>query len=419
MNAADWLLLLAILALIPTLATVIRVPRPWPQAIVPLFALSLLTSELAWLFLGLQVLVVGALVLAGALDHGAGVVGLLLFALNWAALVHLMRVSQQSDGVYRAALQSALGPDFHRRIPPERYALVRRHVDRAEWMRPFRMVRPGVERLEDISYGDAGARNLLDIYRPHAPRDGGCPVLLQVHGGAWYMGHKQQQALPLLYHMAQRGWLCVSINYRLSPAHAFPAHIIDVKKAIAWVRDQIVHYGGNPDFVAITGGSAGGHLTALAALSANDPAYQPGFEGADTTVQAAVPMYGVYDFLDQSGENHHEVLRELLQQKIMGCSPQQDYQLWHQASPISRVRTDAPPMFVVHGCNDVMTSPEEAAIFVRRLREVSQNPVPFAELPLAQHAFDIFHSVRTDYLCNHVSAFLEWAHAAHASAGDH
>ena len=89
------------------------------------------------------------------------------------------------------------------------------------------------------AYGDAGKRNLLDIYHPHEPREGGFPVLLQVHGGAWMIGEKEQQAKPLMYHMAQRGWLCVAINYRLSPKAAFPAHIIDVKKAIAWIRENI------------------------------------------------------------------------------------------------------------------------------------------------------------------------------------
>jgi acetyl esterase/lipase len=62
--------------------------------------------------------------------------------------------------------------------------------------------------------------------------------------------------------------------------------------AIAWVRERVADYGGNPGFLALTGGSAGGHLTALAALTPNDAEYQPGFEQADTTVQAAVPFYG-------------------------------------------------------------------------------------------------------------------------------
>jgi len=141
-----------------------------------------------------------------------------------------------------------------------------------------------------ISYSDAGKRNLLDIYHPHEPREGGFPVLLQVHGGAWMIGEKEQQAKPLMYHLAERGWLCVAINYRLSPRAAFPAHIIDVKKAIAWIREHIAEYGGNPDFIAITGGSAGGHLSSLAALTPNRPEWQPGFEDVDTPLQSAVPF---------------------------------------------------------------------------------------------------------------------------------
>ncbi len=58
---------------------------------------------------------------------------------------------------------------------------------------------------------------------------------------------------------------------------------------------NIGDYGGDPDFIALTGGSAGGHLCALTALTANQPVLQPGFESADTEVQAAVPYYGVYD----------------------------------------------------------------------------------------------------------------------------
>ena len=223
--------------------------------------------------------------------------------------------------------------------------------------------------------------------------------------------------MPLLHHMAQRGWLCVSINYRLSPAHHFPAHIIDVKKAIAWIREHIAEYGGNADFIAITGGSAGGHLAALAALSANDPAYQPGFEHADTRLDAAVPLYGVYDFLDHSGLDYNAALRGFLSDKIMGSSPEQNPELCQRASPVLRINHQAPPSFVIHGYNDVMTSPEEASIFVDQLRAQSHAPVAYAQLPVAQHAFDVMHSVRTDLMANHVSAFLEWTYANRRVAG--
>ena len=127
-----------------------------------------------------------------------------------------------------------------------------------------------------LRYGDAGRRNQLDIWRrPDLPKDGKAPVLVQVHGGAWVIGNKDQQAMPLMAHLADRGWICVSINYRLSPRATWPDHIVDVKRALAWVKDHIADYGGDPDFVAITGGSAGGHPCSLAALTPNEPEFQP------------------------------------------------------------------------------------------------------------------------------------------------
>jgi len=279
------------------------------------------------------------------------------------------------------------------------------------WIRPFHFKRSGVRLHSHIAYSDAGKRNLLDIYHPHEPREGGFPVLLQVHGGAWIIGEKEQQAKPLMYHMAQRGWLCVAINYRLSPKAAFPAHIIDVKKAIAWVKEHISEYGGNPDFVAITGGSAGGHLSSLAALTPNRAEWQPGFEDVDTSLQAAVPFYGVYDFLDRNGIRPEMSMEDLLADRVMQCSKKDNPALWDTGSPLSHVSAEAPPMFVIQGTHDSLVWVEEAQAFVSALQAVSTQPVAYAELPGAQHAFEIFHSVRTDHAVHAVGHFLEWTHA--------
>lgn len=72
-------------------------------------------------------------------------------------------------------------------------------------------------------------------------------------------------------------------------------------KVIAWTKANIAGFGGDPSFIAITGGSAGGHLASLAGLAAGHPDFQPGFEHVDTTVQAVVPYYGAYDWLDRDG----------------------------------------------------------------------------------------------------------------------
>jgi acetyl esterase/lipase len=258
-------------------------------------------------------------------------------------------------------------------------------------------------------------RHVLDVYRPA----GGCrgaPVLLQIHGGGWMFGNKHEQALPLVHHLAARGWVVVTPNYRLSPKARFPDHLVDCKRALAWVRRHVGQFGGDPTFVAVTGGSAGGHLATLVALTANDPRLQPGFEDVDTRVAAAVPFYGVYDFLDRHGhKGDGEAMVRWLAQTVMPCAPAQDTALWDLASPIALLRRDAPPFFVLHGTHDSLASVEDARYLTERLREVSAQPVVYAELPGAQHAWDVFRSVRAMESVQAVTRFLEWVRATTAA----
>ena len=258
----------------------------------------------------------------------------------------------------------------------------------------------------DISYGEHGARNHLDIWRrPELDRGGRAPVLLQVPGGAWMVGSKRQQAYPLMSHLVELGWVCVAINYRLSPRSTWPDHIVDVKRALAWTKEHIAEYGGDPDWVAITGGSAGGHLSSLAALTANDPQFQPGFESADTSVRAAVPFYGLYDFNGEDSATH-PLTAPIVGKYVFKRTRAEITDVFRVASPISYVSADAPPFFVLHGSSDSLIPVEQARAFSARLRDVSRQPVVYAELPLAQHAFDIFGSARAAHAAVAVEQFL-------------
>ncbi len=89
------------------------------------------------------------------------------------------------------------------------------------------------------------------------------PVLLFVPGGAWVHGSRILQGYALLSHLAEQGWVCLSIDYRVAPHHRWPRHITDVKAAIAWARANVDKFGGDRNFVAVAGCSAGGHLAAL------------------------------------------------------------------------------------------------------------------------------------------------------------
>src|SRR3954470_22349516 len=277
---------------------------------------------------------------------------------------------------------------------------------------PFRMQHPDVVRVRDLVYDDRhGSRGRLDVLH-RRDRPAGAPVLIQIHGGGWTIGDKREKGLPLMLHMAERGWVCVAPNYRLSPRATWPAHLVDLKRAIAWIRDNIQEYGGDPSFIAVTGGSAGGHLTAILALTANDPAFQPGFEDVDTSVQAAVPFYGIYDVANELGAKETKWRTDsLMKNYVFKSSLASDRERWRSASPLANVRADAPPFFVIHGSNDTLAPLSEARAFVERLRDVSESKVVYAELPGTQHAFDLFPSIRSAHVVRAVDVFLRWARA--------
>jgi len=220
--------------------------------------------------------------------------------------------------------------------------------------------------------------------------------------------------MPLMAHLAERGWVCVSINYRLSPRGTWPDHIVDVKRALAWVKENIATYGGDPDFVAITGGSAGGHLSSLAALTPNEPAFQPGFEEVDTSVVAAVPFYGVYDWTNRDGTGFAG-MEDFLAEYVLKTRIDDDRETWETASPMTWVGPGAPPFMVLHGSNDSLVPVEQARAFVAMLRAESKAPVVYAELPGAQHAFELFDSHRTLATAVAVHRFL----AAIRARADH
>ena len=373
------------------------------------FAYGVFASELPLQFLAPQPLALAAL--SRGLGRRVGPFVWLVAGLSWLGLLDLHRLGTRSDRPLAKALDEGLGPE-------------RRGDSAGLWQPPAAgpTKRPGVVRMfriyrnyatgsSDVSYGEFGRKNHLDIWRRQdLPRDGRAPVLLQIPGGAWILGSKRGQAHPLMSHLAERGWVCVSINYRLSPRSTWPDHIVDVKRAIAWVKEHIAEYGGDPDFIAVTGGSAGGHLSSLAALTPNLPEFQPGFEDVDTTVQAAVPFYGVYDF-SKRDTSVHPMMLPMLEQYVFKQSRRKFPDAYRAASPVAYAGPDAPPMFVLHGTNDSLIPVEQARRFVTRLREVSRQPVVYAELPRAQHGFDTFGSPRSAHSAVAVEQFLAEVYA--------
>ena len=237
-------------------------------------------------------------------------------------------------------------------------------------------------------------------------------MLLQVPGGAWAIGMRRPQAYPMLSHLAERGWVCVSIDYRVSPRHTWPDHIVDVKRALAWIKEHIAEYGGDPDFVAITGGSAGGHLCALAALTPDDPQYQPGFEDADTSVVAAVPIYGRYDWFSTDGAGRREFVAIPAEVRGQEDASPKHRQVYLDASPITRVRPDAPPFFMLHGARRLdHPGPRGAANSSRRcgMSRSRPSPTPRFRMPSTLSTSSGRRAATTPRTA--IEKFLSWVHA--------
>ncbi|MCC9180240.1 alpha/beta hydrolase domain-containing protein [Mycolicibacterium mageritense DSM 44476 = CIP 104973] len=260
-----------------------------------------------------------------------------------------------------------------------------------------------------VRYGDHPSQ-LLDVWRPKELPVEPAPVLLFVPGGAWVHGSRMLQGYALMSHLAERGWVCLSIDYRVAPHHRWPRHITDVKAAIAWARANVDKFGGDRNFVAIAGCSAGGHLAALAGLTPNHPDLQGDLpDGSDTSVDAVVGIYGRYDWEDRSTEERVRFV-DFLERVVVGRRIDRHPEIYRLASPIAQIHRDAPPFLVIHGTGDTVIPVEQARSFVDRLKAVSRAPVSYLELPGAGHAFDMTDGARTGSMATAIGLFLNHIH---------
>jgi len=285
----------------------------------------------------------------------------------------------------RGALSHALGE----RLAPQRRV----------WRSRFAPIpiRPrAVRRLKDLPYGEGGRGQRLDLYTLRAPSQRHSPVVLYLHGGGYFGGDKRWESLELMYRLARRGWTVVSANYRLRPQAGYPEHVIDVKRAIAWVHQNSGRYGLDPSSLVVCGSSAGAHLALIAALSPGDRRFQPGFEDVDTSVAVTIGLYGYYG-------------------RYYGRGPSEDI----PSSPLGLDASAAPPALLVHGDRDTYTSVEDARALARHLRSQSKNPTVLVELPGAQHGFDILASERFEAVIDGIERFLArvLAHAPQTQRG--
>lgn len=231
----------------------------------------------------------------------------------------------------------------------------------------------------------------LDAWGEPGPEP--APILIFVPGGAWVSGsRKTMQGHALMTRMVGLGWICLSISYRSAPLHRWPAQIEDVKDAVFWAHDHAEEIGGDPNFIAIAGASAGGHLASLIGLESG-------------MVDACVSLYGSYDWINRSGL-WRSVFMEYLERVIVGERVSGNAQPFLDASPIYQINEFAAPMMMVHGTRDVLIHVSEARKFYEILSEVSRSTVEYLEIPGAVHAFDLVNPGQTITANRAIADFL-------------
>jgi acetyl esterase/lipase len=329
----------------------------------PLWLPAMVVAELApfWLLLHGIVLVAGLGL--GAWQHWVGRIGVVLLGLSAALL--WWTIVRALIGARR--LRHLVDAD----VPPARGAA--RFVGR-----PI-ATPPGVHEQHGIKYCDGLT---LDLIGPAEPLTSG-PVLVYIHGGGWTGGDPQRQARDLYHALALDGWTTVTVRYPFTPQVTVEHQVDTIKAAIRWARTELPQLDGHgvtPTHLVVAGGSAGGHLAAMAALTA---------VGDDEQVDACIGMYGVYDMANRNRTRAHWTKTK---REVMLASVDEAPERYRAVSPLDRIHAGSPPMLIVHGTHDTLVPVGEGEQFVAALRDAGR-PVDFVPVYGAQHAFDALSSI--------------------------
>jgi len=218
-----------------------------------------------------------------------------------------------------------------------------------------------------VTYVERGKTALkMDIVAP-ADMDGPRPAVLLVHGGAWTFGGRHWMRASADF-LASMGFVAAAMDYRLTPTGATcPDQVADCLAAIKYLRKNAEIYGIRADRIAIGGDSAGGHLALLAGLSTDESIFKDdSHPGVSTDVCAIVDIYGPTNLLSLYRDVPWLARADI--ERYVGGTPTAAPQKWKDASPLSHVRKDAPPVLILHGDGDAIVSYKQAEELDRAIR---------------------------------------------------
>jgi acetyl esterase/lipase len=247
----------------------------------------------------------------------------------------------------------------------------------------------------DVAYAKTSEAQKMDIYLPNTPQEK-YPVIVHIHGGAFMFGDKADGQLAPVLEALKNGYAVVSINYRLSGEAKFPAQIHDVKAAIRYLRANADKYKLKTDKIAVWGGSAGGHLSSLAATSGGIAALEDlslGNPTQSSRVQAVVDWFGPINFLTMDdhfkvsgkGKPDHNAANSP-ESKLWGKPIQEIPDSVKMANPEIYISVDDPVFFIQHGSMDKLVPTQQSIEFAEKLTAVlDKDKITFEVLEGANH----------------------------------
>jgi acetyl esterase/lipase len=269
-----------------------------------------------------------------------------------------------------------------------------------------------IDREEDIVVPDsiAAYKNLeyknidsvslqLDMYKLKeltAP----APALIFVHGGSWRGGDRGDY-LPYLVDFASRGYVAISVSYRLVKVARYPAAVQDLQCAVRWVKAHARQYGIDPDRIALIGGSAGGHLSMMVGYGGGEPVFNEdcGVDTTNSSVKLVVNLYGPVDLTTPYAIGRNEV------QDFLGTTYDKDPGLFLSSSPKTYITPDDPPTLTFHGTIDSLVPVSQVDSLDVWLTKAGI-PHEYHRLKGWPHAMDLSKKVN-DYTKFYIDRFLE------------
>ncbi len=257
-----------------------------------------------------------------------------------------------------------------------------------------------IEAFKDIEYKKVNDVSLqLDIYRrKELPTP--APTIIFIHGGAWRTG-KRQDYLPYLIDYAEKGYIAVTVSYRLQQVAKFPAAVGDVICAIKWIKSHAGEYGIDPTRIALLGASAGGHLSLMAGYAGDEPMFndEPCPSDSSAKVKAVINFYGPVDLTTPYARGRNEV------KDFLGGTYDEYFELYHLASPITYVSKESPPTLTFHGTIDSLVPVSQADSLDTMLKRMGV-PHEYYRLKGWPHAMDLAVEVN-EYCQYHIDKFLK------------